>query len=339
MSSFKLSLDIYGIHIEIKSDQEKINNILKKDFAYFIKNNEFKSEKKLIINIIKKETGVLPVNLIATKQTTNSIYYDVGKIRYNDYFGKAVTVFNYEKESVDVFYVDEGFLHEITYLLILSRSAKFMDSKGFHKIHACSVKLNEKNIVFMMGSKGGKSTLFMELIRDTDTKIISDDTPVVDRKGRIYPFPLRIGIEDKNKLYSYFPYLREADVYEFERQNFNKKYLVSIEQLENKVSTGDCNILIQGFRTTLDKPRLEKITKFKMFKYLLGHMVIGIGLPLILEYFIEHTTRDHFRNIKNLLSRLISAYFLLLKSECYEFYMTENVVANGVYLKKELNER
>ena len=339
MSSFKLSLDIYGIHIEIKSDHEKIIHLLRKDFAYFVKSNQFKSEKKLIINILKKETEVLPVNLIATKQTTNSIYYDVGKKRYNDYFGKAVTVFDYKKELVDIYYVNEEFLHEITYLLILSRSAKFMDGKGLHKIHACSVKWNEKNIVFMMGSKGGKSTLFMEMIRDTDTKIISDDTPVVDRAGRIYPFPLRIGIEDKNKLYSYFPYLRETDVYEFERQNFCKKYLVSIEQLENRISTGVSNVLIQGFRTTLEKPKLKKISKIKMFKYLLGHMVIGIGLPLILEYFIEHTIRDHLRNLKNLSSRLISAIFLLLNSDCYEFYITENIVANGVYLKKELNER
>jgi hypothetical protein len=339
MENYNLCINIYGMDININSDKEKLINLVRKDFSYFIKTNERTSKHTLNINIQEKVKEVIPKGLIATKQTTNSIYYDVGKKRYNDYFGKAVTVFDYTKESVEIFYTDQDFLHEITYLLILSRSAKFMDGKGFHKIHACAVNINQKNIVFMMGSKGGKSTLFMELIRESEVSIISDDTPVVDRFGRIYPFPLRLGIEDKNKLYSYFPYLRESNIYKFKRQNFSEKYLVSTNELRNKVNTGEKNILIQGFRTTLNKPKLVRISKLKMFKFLMNHMVIGIGLPLILEYFLEHNIRDHVKNIKNLVSRLFSSVSLLLNSDCYEFYMSENIIANGIFLKKELDER
>lgn len=334
----ELKLNIYGFFIQIKSVDQEVLKKLKKDFNYFVVKEETKVEKTLSIKIQDHEEHLIPRNLKATKQTSNSIYFDKGNKRYNDYYGKATTIFNYKTETVDVYFKNKSFLHEITYLLILSRSAKFMDSVGLHKIHACSVKLNKKNIVFMMGSKGGKSTLFLELIRTSDIKIISDDTPVVDRFGNIRPFPLRIGIEDKNKIFSYFPYLRDEDTYEFKREYYSKKYLVPINALKNEVSVGLKTALIQGVRTTRDKPLLKKISRLEMFKFLIGHMIVGVGLPIILEYFIEHNLKDHLRNTKNLFSRIKTAILLLVKSETYIYYMSDNVVLNGTYLKDFFDE-
>jgi hypothetical protein len=339
MNSYSLNLDIYKVHIELTSEQSSIIEVIEKDFSYFVTKEVKKAFKKTIINVFKNNGFKIPKNLKATKQTNNSIYFDDQNLRYNDYYGKAITVFDFDKESVDVYYSDESFLHELIYLIILSRSAKHMDRQGLHKIHASAVKINRTNIVFMMPSKGGKSTMLLELLRDEKTKLISDDTPVVDRAGNIHPFPLRIGFDDKNKLFGYFPYLRDEKIYSFKREYFSEKNLISISDLRNKIGVSAKTVLIQGRRSTFKEPRLIKISKVKMFYYLITHMIVGIGLPLILEYFLQHTIKDHFINLKNLFSRTLSATTLVIKSDCYDLMLSDNFIKNAEKLKEAVSER
>ena len=45
----------------------------------------------------------------------------------------------------------------------------------------------------MLPSGGGKSTLALRALRDEGT-LLSEDSPLLDRRGRLHPFPLRIGI-------------------------------------------------------------------------------------------------------------------------------------------------
>lgn len=316
------------MEVEIRSEENSFLENIKKDFSYFIVEKSKFYKKKLIITI-SPESFEIPPNLTATKQTQNSIYYDKAKLRFNDYYGKAITVFNYKKETVSIYYKDPGFIHELVYLIILSRTSKYMDGQGLHKVHACGVTIDKTNIIFMMPSKGGKSTMFLELIRDINNKVISDDTPIVNRWGEISSFPIRLGHEDKNKLFSYFPYLRDEKLYSFKRQNFSNKYLVDLKSIQNKIGVGENTILINGVRSTRTESIITPISGLKMLRCLITHMIVGIGLPMILEYFLEHTIKDSILNIKNLFSRILAACLLVSKSKTYEMELGSNTVENA----------
>lgn len=334
-----MELNIYGLGVNILGLKDFHQENLKKDFSYFINSQQSDVKKKLSISVHYSLLANIPNNLIAKKQSQNSITYQIGSKRYNDYYGKAVSVIDYKNESVEIYSEDDGLLYEILYLVVLSRSTKFMDLMGLHKLHAAAFHIKEKNIVVMMPSKGGKTSLFMEFIKDSKVGIISDDTPVVDKHGHILPFPLRLGHERGDVLMSSFPYLKQEDIYTFKRQYYCDKKLVSIKKLKNKVITSNKTILIVGIRTTFNEPKLKKINGIKMLKHLCEHMIIGVGLPMVIEYFIQNSLSDHISNIKNFCSRLRNAIALACRSECYVFYSSSNISKNADLIRKTFDAR
>lgn len=329
----KLTLSIYGMQVVVDVDNDQVRRNIEKDFDHFIKNvNYF---HKLYVKTMRKESlrEVIPHGLVATKQSERAITYESKGIRYNDFYGEAISVINYKEDDISLYYKNEKILYETLYLLILSRSGKFMDRKGFHKLHACGVSMGNKNLLFMMPSKGGKTSTFLNLIRDKSVNIISDDTPVIDRMGKVHAFPLRIGLESKKEIINNFPYIKDEDVYEFERKYYSQKYLLNVTKLKNGVFTGNKNYLVAGFRSTNTEPYLLKVNKLIMLGQLKKHMIVGVGLPMILEYFLEGTLRDHIVNVKILASRAIAATRLILKSDCYFFYTSKNISKNAKVLK------
>ena len=336
MQKDNLYIDIYGFSVNVEAPLDIIT-LLKNDFHYFVK--DILVDTKLKIKSIQTEDlyAHLPSQLVASGQTQNAITYDLGDIRYNDFYGEALSVFNYKNEHATIYYKESSFLHELIYLLILSRSGKWMDLNGWHKIHACGVSLN-KNLILMMPSKGGKTTSFLNLIEDEKLGLISDDTPVVDCKGNIHPFPLRVGVENKDALLNSFKYINEEDIYAFKRKYFSEKSLLGTNKFKNQISVSQDSILVVGIRSTFETPRLEKISKISMLRHLLTHMVVGIGLPMIVEYFLESTFRDHLKNMKILISRINASVKLLRRSDCYQLYTSASIEQNVTVLKELLSE-
>lgn len=328
MERSKLYLNIMGFTVQVITDEKEIYEKIKMDFSTFVS----QSRKKNILNIetTKQEDlkNIIPSDLVATKQTQNSITYDTKAIRYNDFYSQAVSVFDYENENANIYYSTSKILHELIYLLILSRSGKYMDLHGLHKVHACGISKNNKNLIVMMPSKGGKTTTYLNFLKDENVNIISDDTPVINTWGEVKPFALRLGVEAIQDLVEAFPYLREEDIYEFERKYYNKKYLVQPSSLRNKVKVGEETILVVGFRSTYNKPLLKKISKIVMYKEVMTHMIFGIGLPMVVEYFLENTFVDMIKNMRIFLSRLLCAFNLIRKSKCYSLYTSSDISQN-----------
>lgn len=338
----KVAFNFYGIGVQLKGLSEFQIEILRSDFSYFCYRAGEKVETWIDIDITKVDEykNLIPANIGSTKQTSNSIYYDVGDVRYNDYYGKALSIINYNAESVNIYYTDEGFIHELLYLLVLSRTGKYLDRKGMHKIHACGINYKNKNLILMMSSKGGKTTTFCELLQDEEVNIISDDTPIITNKGEVLPFPLRIGSESKEFLKNKFSYLSDEDLSFFKREHYSAKYVVNLKKIKNKVeSNAKEDILVVGIRSTFDIPLVEKTSKLKMLKHMLEHMVVGIGLPMIVEYFLQNTIKDHFVNFAILLSRIKASLKILGRSRCYKIYLSENINLNATMLKELIDER
>lgn len=321
-----LNLSFYNFECVINSDNPEVLNKLEKDFSYFIRKKDKKIKKTEIV-LEKVEKFDLPSGLVATKQTQNAITYIYDGIKYNNYYDDALTITN--KNKIKVQYKDEKVLHEIVYLIILSHSGKAMDVSGKHKVHACGISYKESSVLVMMPSKGGKTTLMLDLIMDPEVSFISDDSPVITRSGKIEPFPLRLGVEDKNDLIKRFPYIDEQQIYSFKRKYFSPKYLLPVSKLKNSVYVGEKKtILVAGKRFSGDKSKIVKIGKFKMFKHLGQHMIVGIGLPLIIEHFFRIGWKDYFTNLFIFASRVISAFCLVMRADSYEIYLSRNRMEN-----------
>jgi len=115
-------------------------------------------------------------------------------------------------------------LQEIAYLFILSTVGRYLDSQGIHRVHALGVSYQNRGILLLLPCGGGKSTMALELMRRLGFSLLAEDTPLIDRRGRILPFPLRLGIRPEQETEIPAQYFRTVN-----RMEFDPKTLIDIE--------------------------------------------------------------------------------------------------------------
>ncbi len=287
----------------------------------------------ILLELSEIPAGIMP-RLFSKKISQNSITYDDGSVRWNDYFGKALTYLDYQTGHAIIYSPSIDFIHELAYLMILSLSGKAMDQQGLHKIHACGISYADKNIIVSLPSKGGKTTLFLELCKQPDVKLISDDTPVIDSQGSIHPFPLRVGVE-------VIPdWIAKKDFPVFKREKFSDKFLIPLQDLNRSIysPSNNPNLFIIGLRSSGDYPQIYRATSLQAFKALFEHMIIGIGLPMVVEYFVKNDLKDWIVLFKIFCKRTFAAIAFWRKSRVYFFIMSSDPKANAEYLLNRVKD-
>lgn len=332
--------DFYNFIVSISSEKYDVLDLLEKDFKHFQIKECKKSNLKLTVYEEEKYQHLIPDNVIATKQSFNSITYDHDKKRFNDYYNEALSIYDYECNSCEIYSKNESLLHEISYLVILSKQGKWSDLNRLHKIHAMGVTNGDQNLILMMPMKGGKTTSFIKFIQETKLGLISDDTPMIDKNGRINIFPIRIGVEPKKYYDDFLKSIDSQHLYSLNRREYGQKTLIDLSFFKNRfIQTGSQTLLVQGIRKSSGGPKLNKCSKFKMLKHLLVNMIVGFGLPMVIEYFIENTLKDHLKNIKIFYFRLMASLRLLNKSKCFEIEVSKDIDANFNILRKLISDK
>jgi len=326
-----LRLAIFGQFFEIRCSDSNTIEKLRLDFYHFITDKTFFHENISIL--IQPPPWHLIPAIRSLKQNESSIIYEKDGIRFNDYHGKALSIVDYNKNESHIYTTDHNLAHELGYLLILSRSGKKMDLAGFHKIHAMGIQYKTNNLIFISPSKGGKSTHFLKLLEDPEIKIFSDDTPIVDRKGNIYSFPLRVGIEHEKNLPSY---VNQEEVYKLERRIYGTKTLIPLKAIKRELAIYNNKqkiVLVVGIRTRAKSSKIVRVSSLSLVPYLFKFLIIGVGLPMILEYFLESGFLDLLKRVKIILSRSCAMASLLIKSDAYIVELNENIEQNTNLLR------
>lgn len=318
--------EFYGQRAQVNSEIPELLELLKKDFSVFSK-IEIEGQPDFSLQVFYTEPPQeLVPNIVCSMQTLNSICYDVHNVRYCDYYGELLVILDKKTNSAKMYSKNLSKIHEVSYLLILSRIGKLMDLKGLHKLHAFSVAYKDLALVCMMPMKGGKSTLLMEFLKDPRFKIISDDIPLVDWKGNVLPFPIKIGLSDKSVE---LEVLNPAEnYYEMDRGLYGKKRLLSLKGLPGRVAEIDRPyekvLLIEAFRFNSRTSILKDSSLLSTGKGLLKHGIIGFGLPMVIEYFWENGWRDFLVKTKIFLLRCLGFGSLLFKAKRMKLFLGKN---------------
>lgn len=317
----RILISIFGVKIQIASEWAEMVNIISKDFWSF---RDLSGDNRFDISIQIKQTDERPTfpESVTSMQTQSALTYDNGRIRYCDYYGKAASVIDFKNEEATVFGTNFDKVHEIVYLMVLSRAGKLLDIRGHHKLHAFAVGFKDMAFVCMMPSKGGKSTLLVELLKDSRIKMISDDIPLINWKGEVLPFLLKIGLNeipaDLNVLN------KEENIYSMKRELHGEKILVCTKGIEEKlVDNGQIFsriILAEAFRFNSTQSKILPSSWRKTFKGLFKHGIIGIGSPIIIEYFWESGLSDFILKTWIFCRRFIAFLTLSLRSKRVMIY-------------------
>lgn len=331
----KLFLNFYSRCIVIDTSVIDIIEKLKEEFHFFVSDEQ----EKVFTTIIPKLSVPCEMpSLVAVKVLETSVIYRMGQKQYIDYFGKALTIWDSENKEMEIYSEDQDRLFELCYLAVHSLIGQELDLSGLCRIHAVGVSVGKTNAVVMLPSKGGKSTLLTHLLENPEIEIISDDIPLVSLRGEVYAFPTKLSLDEKPSS----GLLSTLKWHKFSRTYYPPKWVASLSSLKDRISPhpeDNKTLLILGHRLSSGNSLLSPVPKWKMIMPLFEHMIIGLGLPQILEYFLKFHFTDIFKLIVHGIFRSIAAFQLLIKSKCFYFYMGPDKTYNAQYLLDLLHEQ
>ncbi len=310
-----------------------VDEKLRSEFHYFL------STDQIPVLTIELSAGPLPQtpSLPVEKILETCQIYRLGKRKYVDYFGEALTIDDEDEGKISIYSSSEERLYELAFLAIHSRVGEFLDRRGISRIHALGVSWKNINALVMLPSKGGKSTLLSYLLENPDIKIIADDMPLIDRHGKVLPFPSKISLTKKPDS----GVLSKLNWSEFHRAHYPPKWTASLSSVPERIEIHPENnpiLLIRGVRLSHGESAIARASRKQMIMPLMEHMIIGIGLPQIMELFLNFKLTDIFKISWHALLRGWCALMLLRNSEPFIFYIGNDKSYNAQLILNLLSE-
>ena len=330
-------LDFYSIIVELSGNDEEVIHRLSQEFRYFYPPLGQISTPEIKIRFHDETFSpeTLPA-LSAHKITQNAIVFRLGQTRYIQY-QDAWSVFDENRLTADLYSRDKNILFELGYLAVHSLIGEKLESKGLIRLHAMALETANYQLLIMLPSRGGKSTLLTSLLEKyPNWKIISDDMPLISLSGEVYSFPSKISLDQPLQTGIW----EKVSWEKFERASYPAKWMCSVMDLPHGISKNSNKpiLLIQGERLSSGQPLISQIGFLAMMKALSTHMIIGVGLPIILEYFLKFQFSDIFKLIYLGLKRMTAAIILSFKAKKLTFYLSPDKKKNIELLGKYLNE-
>ena len=319
----KEHFSFYGITLEVSSPSAGLVEQVRRDFLHFHTTPQQHVDMRLVLLPEPPCYDGLPV-VPASVITPRNVSFRDKDISYIDYFGRALSIFNRGAGECTVRSADEDLLHEIAYLFFLSIVGEHLDHHRMHRIHALGLSFRDQGILLLLPSGGGKSTTAINLLRQPEFLLLGEDTPLIDRRGWMLPFPLRLGIRADASTDIPAKFLRTM-----KRMEFEPKTLIDLDYFEGRIGTAvPSRMLIVGKRYLGDVSEIAPLARRRAFGTLVSNMVVGLGVYQGLEFLLERSVLEIGGKIGVVSSRLYNSLRLLNTASVYRFRMGRDVERN-----------
>lgn len=345
---------VYGIDVTVHDEGlGQCAQALEQDFHFFLdtpsQGKMLQTAKKnpaveLRIVSTKPDASLLPEK--AAKQIHSEYVVYEGrntqnrKCRWIDYHGRAILETQESKNhsEASLYCAEPALAHELAYLYLLSRIGVFLDRRGLHRVHALGIQNQNAGALICIPSGGGKSSLAIALLDQQEALgLLSDDSPLVDRAGRLYPFPMRLAFTSHATL----PARWEEKTGRMERRKYGEKKLLSVKDLDSlppRKSVEPKLFVVAERHGSKRLPKIRKISKRKALTVLLRDMVVGLGLPQLAELVLTKGIWTLPELLPTASSRTLAAARLVAKSRCIALELSTDHKANAALLLKTLQD-
>lgn len=284
-------LQFPGIHALVECAHPDLKRWLCFDFSEFLVEGTPGALPDYRISVAVRPVTAQPVPpLVESGRGPHYVSFDQGEVRYIFYRGAVLSVHNYATNETELIGEDLPSLYEAVSLTLLSRVGEALDRHGLHRVHGFGFELDNVPVLLLAPSGTGKSTLAIALLRAPGTRLYSEDTPLLDRQGRMHRFPFRLGISDVDDAAS----LPAADCRRATNSFGKTKTLVSAAAFRTQIATEPLSpaLVLTAQWTTAPEPTLERISRLTMLRTLVRDCVIGLGIPQLVELFLTHRLDD-----------------------------------------------
>lgn len=320
--------DFYGYSVDVDSDDGEVLAEVVRDFEWFRVDRSGAASKPADMRVSMRMEAPSYNNLPAVPAsvlTPRNVSFRDGSVSYVDYFGRGLAIVDDGKNTCDVFGTDFDLVREIAYLFLLSTVGQHLDSIGMHRIHAMGVNYRGRGILLLLPSGGGKSTMTMALLNHPDFTILSEDTPLVDKKGRIHPFPLRLGVRNGSQAEVPEEFRRTLN-----RMEFDPKTFVNLDFFRHRLSEPvDTSLILVGERNLGEASSITPLSSRRALKAMMKYLVVGLGVYQGLEFLLERGLWEMAGKTGVVSSRLRNGVALIRRAPSYKFVLGRDTAKNS----------
>lgn len=284
-----MNLCFYGLRVCVAGEWPEAVAELGRDFAWFAAGEPVRADVEIVVERRAPDFDSLDGNRAASFITPRNVVYQQGDRSLIDYFGKALSIYERRRDRLLVQGEDLDLVHEAAYLFVLSRVGEHLERIGLPRLHALGLSGHGGAVAVMLPSGGGKSTLAVSALRAGGVKLLSEDSPLIDRHGMLHPFPLRIGVNpgDADRLPS-------GSTRTIARMEFGPKTLLELDTVGDRIEprAKPLQHLVLGVRTLGTDASLEPLPRRSLAGPLLRECVVGVGLYQGMEFILQRGLRD-----------------------------------------------
>jgi hypothetical protein len=291
--------DVYGLGVSVTGGWPEVVEALGLDFQWFARNGAGRVDVEIAVERRAPDFERFG-ELTAAFVTPRNVVYQDGRRTIVDYFGRAVSVLDRPSGRVLVQGEDEHLVHEAAYLFVLSRAGEHLDSLGLPRLHSLGLAGAQGGVAVMLPSGGGKSTLALRALRAEGVRLLSEDAPLLDRHGRLHPFPLRIGVNATDAAL-----LPPSHVRRIERMEFHPKLVLDLAAFADRIESRPQPLahIVLGRRSLGREARLEPIGRHETVGTLFREGVVGVGIYQGMEFVLQRGMRDVAGKVGTALTR------------------------------------
>jgi len=282
------ALHVYGLDVRVEGDWPEVVESVAQDFAWFSAPAAAAGAERVVVERRPPDFDSIGA-LTASFVTPRNVVYADGERQVVDYFGRALCVVDRRVGTATVQGEDAQLVHEAAYLYLLSRVGEHLDRRGLTRLHALALSGARGGVAVLLPSGGGKSTLAVRALRDEGVRILAEDTPLLDRRGTLHPFPLRIGVNATDA-----PQLPADGVRRIERMEFHPKLVLDLDAFADRIETSPRPLrhIVIGRRSLGRTASLEPLPRRAGAGPLFREAVVGVGVYQGMEFVLQHGMRD-----------------------------------------------
>jgi hypothetical protein len=280
-------LDVHGLRFDVRGWPEVADEVVR-DFLWFETPGGAAADVT-----VELERGAprwdAYGDLTAAFITPRNVVYQNGSRTILDYFGRASAELDRAAGRIVIRSEHPHLAHEAAYLFLLSRIGEHLDARGLPRLHALGLSGPRGAICVLLPSGGGKSTLAVSALGDERVKILAEDTPLLDARGYVHPFPLRIGVNPTDA-----DRMPAGSIRRIERMEFHDKLVLDLDGFRDRVMGEPQPMadLVVGERSLARDGRLERLPRHAAAGALLREGVVGVGVYQGMEFVLQRGMRD-----------------------------------------------
>jgi hypothetical protein len=330
----EVTLDVHGLQARIGGDWPEVIDDLARVFAW-LRAAPVADRPAVGVTIRQARPDFDSFgDLDAAFVTPRNVVYQDGQTTVVDYSGRAVSILDRRRDQTTVVGENADLVHEAAYLYLLSRSGEHLDAQGLVRLHGLGLSGRAGATVVMLPSGGGKSTLALRALHDDRCRLLSEDSPLINRHGWVHPFPLRIGVNETDAAL-----LPERHVRRLERMEFHPKLVLELEAFADRIDPCPRPLrhLVIGSRTLGRTPRLEPLGQLRAINPLLREAVIGVGIYQGMEFVLQRGLRDVTGKLGIAATRSMCAAAALARARVWRFRIGRDHDRNWAALRPLLD--